>query len=167
MDLSHSHSMVGQHVTALVAREQRAHYTASPAPCTRMLAHASHLGHCWLRNSTAAPASSSLPGQSMPIQQVLTFSSTFKVLHSSFLSQPVQHSTQKGQNGLHSYWHGYPLLLKVNSRQRCPPWNFGSCMVFVTRAVSATILKSMLKEDSVKMEKGWKKLLFSVIKGGQ
>lgn len=43
-------------------------------------------------------------------------------------------------------------------------------MAFVTRAVSATILKSMLEENSVKMErgwKGWKKLLFSVIKGAQ
>lgn len=40
-------------------------------------------------------------------------------------------------------------------------------MAFVTRAVSPTILKSVLEENSVKMEKGWKKLFFSVIKGAQ
>lgn len=145
MDLSRSHSMVGQHVTALVAREQRAHYTASPTPCTRMLAHASHLGHFWLRNSTALPASLQSPRAEHANTAGANFSSTFKVLHFSFLSQPAQYSTQKGQNGLHSCWHGYPLLLKVNSRQRCSSWNFGRCVFFVTRAESATILKSMLR----------------------
>lgn len=161
MDLSRSHSMVGQHGTALVAREQRAHYTASPAPCTSMLAHAPQVGHYGLRNSTAAPASLHSPRAEHPNTAGANFNSTFKVLHSGFLSQPVQHSTQRGQNGLHSYWHGYPLLLKVNSRQRCSFWSFGRRMVSVTTAVSVTILKSMLKENSDKWKKAEKNIFFS------
>lgn len=166
MDLSGSHSMAGQHVMhwLLGSRELSAQHHPHPAQGrwhTLPIWDSTEWGaalHC-------LPASA-LPGHSMPIQQVLTWLLPLRFY--ILVSWASQYNTaHRGQNALHSYWHGYSLLLKVNSRQRCSSWNFGRCVVFVTRAVHATILKSVLKENSVKTGKCWKKLFFSVVKVAQ
>lgn len=82
---------------ALVAREQGAQCTASPTPCTRTLAHASHLGQHWVRSSTALPASLHSPRAQHANTAGANLTSTSEVLYSTFLSQPVQHSTQRSE----------------------------------------------------------------------
>lgn len=101
MDSVSFYSMISQHVTASsVAREQRAHYTASSTPSTRILAHASHLGILLIEvMALECLPVFSLPGWSMPIQQVLTLAlpSRFQALVFVSLANAMQYTKRSEQ----------------------------------------------------------------------